>query len=175
MQLVKTFRNIIYTLVELCIAYGFIAVFIPMKLLSSNLKFLAVDISPFNYFGLASIALGAIINLKCYWDLIFTGLGTPDPLIPTERLVVRGVYKYIRNPVYIGLFLILLGESIFFTSIVLLAYSFLWFLILSLVVIFIEEPSCRRRFGESYNDYLKSVPRWIPNLSSFRKGSSISC
>ena len=175
MQLIKTFRNIIYTLVELCIAYGFIAVFIPMKLLSSNLKLFAVDISPFNHFGLGFIAFGVIINLKCYWDLIFTGLGTPDPLIPTEKLVVRGVYKYIRNPIYVGLFLILLGESIFLSSMVLLGYSFLWFLILSLIVIFIEEPSCHRRFGESYNDYIKSVPRWIPNLSSFRKESSRPC
>ena len=80
-----------------------------------------------------------------------------------------------RNPVYVGLFLILFGEALLFKSTVLLVYSLLWLLVLNLIVVFIEEPSLRRRFGESYDEYLKSVPRWIPRLTSYREDNSESC
>ena len=175
MGIIETFRNIIYTLFVLCIAYGLFAVFIPRKLLSLNLQLFAVDIGSLRYCGLIIIIIGAVINLKCYWDLIFFGNGTPDPVIPTEKLVVRGFYQFMRNPIYVGLCLILFGEAILFMSTVLLIYSLLWLLVLNLIVVFIEEPSLRLRFGVSYDDYLKSVPRWIPRLSSYREDNSESC
>jgi len=164
----ETLGNIIWTIFVLPIAYGLIAVFIPRELLSLNLKLFAVDILSFKYCGLIFIIIGAVINLKCYWDLIFSGKGTPDPLMPTVKLVVRGLYQFMRNPVYVGLFLILFGEAILFMSAVLLIYSLLWLLVLNLIVVFIEEPSLRRRFGDPYDEYVESVPRWIPRLTAFR-------
>lgn len=169
MRKIKTFRNIIWTLFTICVAYGLFTVFIPFKLLSINLQLAAVDIGWIRYGGLILILTGSVINLRCYWDLIFTGEGTMDPLMPTEKLVVRGFYQYVRNPVYVGLFLILFGEAIFFKSIVLLGYSLLWLLVLNLIVVFIEEPSLNRKFGKSYNEYLQSVPRWIPRLRIYRE------
>jgi hypothetical protein len=119
------FFHIIWTLFGICIAYGLFAVFLPLKLLSLNLQLFSVNIGSTRYGGLIFIIIGTVINLKCYWDLIFTGKGTPDPLMPTEKLVARGLYQF---------------------------------------VVFIEEPSLRRGFGESYDEYLGSVPRWIPRL-----------
>jgi protein-S-isoprenylcysteine O-methyltransferase Ste14 len=171
MGIIETFRNIIYTLFALCIAYGFFAVFLPRKLLSLNLQLFSVDIGSLRYCGLVIIIIGAVINLKCYWDLIFSGQGTPDPLIPTVKIVVRGLYQFMRNPIYVGLYLILFGEAILFMSAALLVYSLLWLLALNLIVVF----SLRRRFGESYDEYHKSVPRWIPRLTSYRKDNSESC
>ena len=159
MGIIETFRNIIWTLFALCIAYGLFAVFIPRKLLSLNSQLFAVDIGSLKYCGLIIMIIGAVINLKCYWDLIFSGKGTPDTLMPTEKLVVRGFYRFMRNPIYVGLCLILFGEAILFLSAVLLVYSLLWLLALNLIVVFIEEPSLKRRFEESYDEYLKSVPR----------------
>jgi uncharacterized protein YjeT (DUF2065 family) len=91
MGIIETYRNIIWTLAALCIGYGLFAVFIPRELLSLNLQLFAVDIGSLRYCGLIIMIIGAVINLKCYWDLIFSGKGTPDPLMPTEKLVVRGL------------------------------------------------------------------------------------
>ena len=70
---------------------------------------------------------------------------------------------------YVGFFLILFGEAVLFMSAVLLVYSLLWLLVLNLFVVFIEEPSLRRRFGDSYDDYVESVPRWIPRFKTYRE------
>ena len=142
--IIETFRNIIWTLLEIVIAYGLFAVIIPRELLSLNLQLFTVKFGSFRYCGLIPIIIGTAINLKCYWDLIFSGKGTPDPLIPTEKLVSRGLYQFMRNPVYVGLFLILFGEAVLFISAVLLIYSLLWLLVLNLIVVFIEEPSLRQ-------------------------------
>ena len=128
-----------------------------------------------NLFGSGLSRLGIGINLKCYLDLIFRGRGTPDPLLPTTVLVVKGIYKYVRNPVYIGFFLILFGEAIFFKTALLLIYSFLWLLLFNLIIIFIEEPSLKQRFGESYIKYVKTVPRWIPRFTIHRDNKSKTC
>lgn len=172
MGLFETFRNIIWTLIAICFAYWFIAVFIPRELLSLNWQLFSVNIGAARYCGLIFIFIGAVINLKCYWDLIFTGKGTPDPLIPTKELVAKGFYQFVRNPVYVGLFLILSGEAILFKSAVLMGYAMLWLLILNLIVLFIEERSLKRRFGESYEQYCKAVPRWIPRLTPYRADES---
>ena len=167
---IETFRNIIWTLLEIVIAYGLFSVFIPRELLSLNLELFPVNIGAVRYCGLISIIIGTVMNLRCYGELIFSGKGTPDPLLPTEKLVSRGLYQFIRNPVYVGLFLILFGEAVLFMSAVLLVYSLLWLLVLNLIVVFIEEPSLKRKFGDAYNDYRQSVPRWIPRLKAFREG-----
>ena len=169
MGIIATFRNIIWTLFNIVIGYGFLAVFLPRRLLPLNLQLFSVNIGAARYCGLIFMITGLVINLKCYWDLIFIGKGTMDPLMPTEKIVARGFYQFMRNPVYVGLFLILFGEAVLFMSAVLLVYSLLCLLVLNLIVVFIEEPSLKRRFGDSYDEYLKSVPRWIPRLTAFRE------
>ncbi len=94
------------------------------------------------------------------------GLGTPAPIAPTKFLVVSGLHRYVRNPMYIGVWLVILGEATCFIL-------FYWWrgrpffcVPVHAFVIFCEEPTLRRQFGESYEEYRHSVPRWIPR---FRK------
>jgi protein-S-isoprenylcysteine O-methyltransferase Ste14 len=180
MDRIETFGSILYTILGICFDYGIFAVLIPNGLLSLEMQLFAVDhgsliYSGLRFCGLIIIIIGAIINLKCYWDLIFFGEGTAFPLMPTEKLVSKGLYQFMRNPVCVGFFLILLGEAILFLSAALLLYSLLWLLVLNLFVVFKEEPNLKRKFGESYEKYLESVPRWIPRLISYREDNSESC
>jgi protein-S-isoprenylcysteine O-methyltransferase Ste14 len=94
------------------------------------------------------------------------GLGTPAPIAPTKFLVVSGLHRYVRNPMYIGVWLVILGEATLFHSLVLVAWAAFFCVPVHAFVIFYEEPTLRRQFGESYEEYRRSVPRWIPR---FRK------
>jgi protein-S-isoprenylcysteine O-methyltransferase Ste14 len=82
---------------------------------------------------------------------------------PPKHLVVEGLYRYVRNPMYLGVLLLLLGETAFFQSSALLQYTVAWFIVVNLLVVFYEEPALRRRFGDSYERYVRSVHRWLPS------------
>lgn len=108
--------------------------------------------------------VGALAVLWCFWDFTFKGRGTPAPIDPPKELVVSGLYRYIRNPIYVGVVLILLGHFLWFGFWWLLVYAGLAFLLTHLFVILYEEPNLRKRFGAGYEDYLRKVPRWIPRF-----------
>jgi protein-S-isoprenylcysteine O-methyltransferase Ste14 len=112
--------------------------------------------------GLVAIALGATILIRCIVDFARMGRGTLAPVDPPRALVIRGLYRYVRNPMYVGVVLVLLGESALFRSTDLLVYTAIFFLFVNLFVILYEEPALRARFGESYEYYRRSVGRWIP-------------
>jgi len=112
--------------------------------------------------GLVAILVGATILIWCIADFARVGRGTLAPVDPPKELVVRGLYQYVRNPMYGGVFVVLLGESALFRSTSLLLYTGIWFLIVNLFVMLYEEPTLRARFGESYEQYRRSVGRWIP-------------
>jgi protein-S-isoprenylcysteine O-methyltransferase Ste14 len=113
--------------------------------------------------GLGIIAAGAAILGWCVRDFATKGRGTLAPVDPPKQLVVQGLYRYVRNPMYLGVLLLLLGQTTFFQSLVLLQYAIVWFVIVNLIVLFYEEPALRRRFGESYDRYYHSVHRWLPS------------
>ena len=92
------------------------------------------------------------------------GLGTPAPIAPTKFLVTTALHRYVRNPMYIGVFLVLLGEAGLFRALLLLAYAPFFCVPVELFVVYYEEPTLRRQFGESYEQYRGSVPRWIPKF-----------
>lgn len=99
------------------------------------------------------------------------GKGTLAPWEPTQKLVVKGPYKYCRNPMISGVFFILIGESLFLGSISILWWSGVFFAINTVYFILKEEPDLRKRFGTSYEQYKKQVPRWIPRLSAYQPES----
>lgn len=105
----------------------------------------------------------------CIWDFARVGRGTLAPVDPPRQLVVRGLYRYVRNPMYLSVTTIVLGELILTRSIALLIYWAIWFAVVNAFVIGYEEPTLRRQFGASYESYRETVPRWIP---TFRPGSS---
>jgi protein-S-isoprenylcysteine O-methyltransferase Ste14 len=100
--------------------------------------------------------------LWCAWDFTFAGRGTPAPIDPPKELVVQGLYRYVRNPMYVGILSILLGEALLFASWSLFGYAAVVFILFFLFVVLYEEPILMRKFGESYLQYCKNVPRWIP-------------
>jgi protein-S-isoprenylcysteine O-methyltransferase Ste14 len=112
--------------------------------------------------GLVATLVGATILIWCIADFARVGRGTLAPVDPPKALVIRGLYRYVRNPMYVGVVLVLLGESALFRSGSLLLYTGIWFLIVNLFVMLYEEPTLRARFGESYEHYRRSVGRWIP-------------
>jgi protein-S-isoprenylcysteine O-methyltransferase Ste14 len=114
------------------------------------------------YLALVLIALGAAMLIRCIADFARIGRGTLAPVDPPKVLVVRGLYRYVRNPMYVGVLCVLLGEAVLFRWVPLLTYTAIWFLFVHLFVVLYEEPALRGRFGESYDQYRRSVGRWIP-------------
>ncbi len=117
--------------------------------------------------GWLVVAIGAVVGLPCLWQFAWRGLGTPAPFDPPRRLVVSGPYRYVRNPMYLGMGLVLLGEAIVFPHI---TGGMLWELavaatLVSLFVLGYEEPVLRQTFGGEYEQYTRAVRRWIPRLT----------
>jgi protein-S-isoprenylcysteine O-methyltransferase Ste14 len=149
------------TIVFTFLVPGTVTILVPYWLLSS--RSVPPEPSPVRYLGALPILIGAAIYIWCAWDFTFAGRGTPAPIDPPKELVVRGLYRYVRNPIYIGILLILLGEAFLFASQRLFAYVAVMFMLYFLVVILYEEPTLKHKFGESYRRYCKDVPRWIPS------------
>ena len=117
------------------------------------------------------MAAGAAILLACLWDFAWTGRGTPAPWDPPRRLVVRGLYRWVRNPMYVGLGLFLIGEAVLLPEVtrgLLAVVAFFW-LATTIFIITYEEPTLRAKFGDDYIEYCKNVRRWIPRLTPFDK------
>jgi protein-S-isoprenylcysteine O-methyltransferase Ste14 len=123
---------------------------------------------PRSWIGAALFACGAVIYFWCAWDFATAGEGTPAPIDAPKHLVVRGLYRFVRNPMYAGVLLILLGESLAFRSTRILVYAAIVFTFFNLFVILYEEPALKRKFGPSYEEYLSSVPRWLPQRPAAR-------
>jgi len=140
---------------------GTVAFYIPYRMLSP-INFTNLEWS-FSVIGsLVIIFTGLAILLKCIWEFAYTGEGTLAPFNETKKLVVIGLYRYIRNPMYVGVLLLLLGETWFFQSRQILIYTGIFFIIFNLVIIGYEEPRLRFKFGDEYRVYCKNVGRWIP-------------
>ncbi len=123
-----------------------------------------VEMGALAYLAFVLWPLGILGVLWCFWDFTFRGHGTPLPTDPPKELVVSGLYRYVRNPIYVSVILILLGHFAWFGSLSLLLYAGVAFAGTHLFVILYEEPRLRSRFGASYEDYLCRVPRWIPKI-----------
>jgi protein-S-isoprenylcysteine O-methyltransferase Ste14/ADP-ribose pyrophosphatase YjhB (NUDIX family) len=113
--------------------------------------------------GLVPLMFGIAILAWCFAGFIVAGEGTPAPYDPPHQLVTGSLYGWMRNPMYVAVTTILLGEAMFYGSVALLAWTVVAWLLMNLFVIAYEEPTLRRRFGPAYEAYLEHVPRWIPS------------
>ena len=113
-------------------------------------------------------ALGLAIYFWCLWDFATVGRGTPAPIDPPAHLVMRGLYRYVRNPMYVGVLCVIASWSLLFGSRRVAEYGALVWLFFTLFVILVEEPMLRRRFGASYDEYCRSVGRWLPQVGAGR-------
>ena len=112
--------------------------------------------------GLLPLLAGIGLYFWCAGAFTFIGKGTPAPMDAPKFLVREGPYQWVRNPMYLALFLTISGEAILFRSLLLAGYVLLLMVGTHLFVVFVEEPSLRRQFGEGYLAYLRTVPRWLP-------------
>jgi protein-S-isoprenylcysteine O-methyltransferase Ste14 len=117
---------------------------------------------PLAWLGLLCLILGASIYFRTAWEFAVRGLGTPAPIAPTKFLVVSGLHRYVRNPMYLGVALVIMGEAALFRAVHLVEYAVV--MIANMFVMLYEEPTLRRQFGESYEEYRRTVPRWIPRF-----------
>jgi protein-S-isoprenylcysteine O-methyltransferase Ste14 len=145
-----------------CLGPGMVTVVIPYFLFSSEFATRFDNTAPWRYLGLVPISVGAGILFRCIWDFAVTGRGTLAPVDPPRHLVVRGLYRYVRNPMYVGVVSILLGEALLFLSRALLWYAVGFWTLAHLFVVLYEEPVLRRQFDESYDNYCRRVHRWLP-------------
>ena len=162
---------ILKTILFTILVPGSVLVLIPSWILGALPR---PESGPLTWLGLLLIVLGAAIYFRCAWEFAVRGLGTPAPIAPTKFLVTTALHRYVRNPMYIGVLGVLLGEAASFRALVLLKYAAFFFAAVYLFVIFYEEPTLRRQFGESYEEYRRSVPRWIPKHRERQKPSG-SC
>lgn len=125
---------------------------------------LRTPIEWWRYLGLAMIVAGAIPLFDSIVRFVREGRGTPEPLHPTETLVVSGLYRYVRNPMYLGVLTMILGQAIFFAERHIALYGVCAAAIMHLFVLFYEEPTLKRRYGSEYDAYRERVSRWIPRL-----------
>lgn len=143
-------------------------VWIPHKILANANWAYSFDIGVVRYLGWLPMALGLIVVVWCVLCFAIIGKGTPSPMIPTEKLVARGLYRFVRNPMYIGWLSVLAGEAILFQSLPLLKYLVGTFAFFYFFILFFEEPVLANKFGESYDNYRKAVRRWIPRLKPYQ-------
>ncbi|MGH8222653.1 MAG: methyltransferase family protein [Woeseiaceae bacterium] len=147
-------KNLLFTIV----VPGTVAVYVPVFAFSHA----AVSISPGSLAAGGLLLIGGSIYLWCLWDFASAGRGTPAPIDPPKQLVVRGLYRYSRNPMYVGVVSVIFGWALLFQTLSLAVYGLAVAACFHLVVVLYEEPHLKRVFGPSYEQYCSRVGRWLP-------------
>jgi protein-S-isoprenylcysteine O-methyltransferase Ste14 len=131
-----------------------------------------VPMSFWHLIGIVPLATGGLALLWCNWVFVVQGRGTAAPYDPPLALVAQGLYRYVRNPMYVSAVLIVLGTGLWTGAASLFGYALLLALSYHLFVRYYEEPRLQREFGASYADYCAGVPRWWPRVAPWRGGRS---
>jgi len=119
---------------------------------------------PVRIVGVALCVAGAAVLLGAFTQFVVEGSGTPAPVAPTEQLVIRGPYRYVRNPMYLAVLSVIVGQALWLSRPVLLAYAAAVALMFAAFVRWYEQPTLTRRYGAQYQAYLRNVPGWWPRL-----------
>lgn len=143
---------------------GLILVYLPSRMFSISGAAPAPAGGISQLAGLSLATLGAVLALWCIATFIFVGRGTPAPFDPPRRLVTRGPYRFVRNPMYLGAGSVLAGAALYYRSLPLLAYVCVFFIVTHLFVVIYEEPTLAREFGQEYESYRQRVGRWLPRI-----------
>ena len=117
---------------------------------------------PLRAVGAVLVVAGVGVLVHAFVRFVVEGTGTPAPVAPTERLVVGGLYRYVRNPMYLAVLAAVVGQALLLGRLELLAYAAVLAAAFAAFVHWYEEPTLRRRFGDDYDAYRRTVPAWIP-------------
>jgi protein-S-isoprenylcysteine O-methyltransferase Ste14 len=149
------------------LAPGVVAGLIPYWLSGWQARDPSLAWQPVRPIGGALIVVGALALISAFLRFVLEGAGTPAPVAPTERLVVGGLYRYVRNPMYLAVLAIILGQALLFANVRLLAYAAAVWVGFATFVKLYEEPTLKRRYGEQYEAYRRAVPAWRPRLRAW--------
>ena len=152
------FRNLFFTVLQPGMVAGLIPYWILGRRFSETFK---SSINSLQYAAIVIFTVGLAILLYCIGLFAKKGKGTLSPADPTKKLVASGLYKFSRNPMYVGVMLMLIADAAFFSSISLWIYAAVIFIAFNLFIIFHEEPRLKRDFGTEYHQYINTVRRWL--------------
>ncbi len=158
-------RAIIGTVIFFFVAPGVIVGFIPWGFTRWQLPDGA---APFVIAGGAIVLAGLAASIACFARFALEGHGTPAPIAPTHTLITTGLYRHVRNPMYVAVLTMLIGQTVMFLSLPVLAYAVAIWLITHMFVLGYEEPTLRITFPDEYAEYVANVPRWIPRLTPWK-------
>jgi protein-S-isoprenylcysteine O-methyltransferase Ste14 len=150
------FKNLLFTLV----VPGTVAVYVPLQIARGRSPASGSSFA----LAVAVLAVGAAIYARCVWDFAAFGRGTPAPIDAPKRLVVRGLYRYTRNPMYEGVLAVIFGWALLFRAAGLIFYASAVAICFHLFIVLYEERHLRHAFGSEYEDYCSRVGRWLPRL-----------
>ncbi len=142
---------------------GLVAGYVPWRYF--GLRFVVLDLGqPLHWAGLLGMAVGTVLLAVCILEFARRGRGTLSPVDPPRTLVIRGPYRYVRNPMYLSVSFVVLGEVLLTRSRGLFVFWVVWFAVVNLFVRGYEEPALRGQFGAAYERYAAAVGRWLPRL-----------
>lgn len=153
------------------LAPGFVAGLVPWWLTGWRVREPLPYWLPLRIGGSILLAAGVVVLLQAFARFVVEGLGTPAPVAPTERLVVGGLYRYVRNPMYLAVAATIVGQALVLGQLILLPYATAFAIAVVAFVHWYEEPTLRRRFGEEYEAYRRAVPAWWPRREPWHAGN----
>lgn len=154
--------NAVKTTLYMGSTHGLFTFYLPYRL--ALLGDRLFDLGIFRYVAFPLWIIGSLVIIWCSVDIIRRGRGTPAHFDPPKTLIIQGLYRYVRNPVYLGALLVQVGYILWFGSGILISYFVFFVLAYHILIVFVEEPILRNTFGAAYDEYNKNVPRWIPRL-----------
>ena len=157
-----------YTVGILLPHYLYLAFMPPFDGVDYGIKSCLLWCSVFMLLSPVFLIIGAVVYLWCAWDFAVKGMGTPAPIDAPKKLVIKGLYRFVRNPMYLGVFFLILSQAMRYYSRPVLIYFLFVFGCFHLFISLYEEPHLKRVFTEQYENYCRNVRRWIPRLSAYR-------
>jgi len=165
-------RAVVGTAVFLVVVPGVVAGLVPWLLTGWELEEPIAYWLPLRVVGGVLLVAGLAVLLDAFARFVREGLGTPAPVAPTEHLVVGGLYRYVRNPMYLAVGSILVGQAFLLGQLILFPYAALFGLAVWAFVRWYEVPTLHRQFGEEYDEYRDAVPAWWPRRTPWVSASA---
>ncbi len=160
------------TALFLVLAPGCVAGLVPWWISRWQFRTPFAGYAPLRVISAMLIAAGTFVVLDSFVRFALQGLGTPAPVFPTKHLVTKGFYRYVRNPMYVAVVAVILGQALLFGNVRVFEYALFAWLVAHLFVLAYEEPTLRRTYGAEYESFCANVPRWIPRLTPWRGGAT---
>ncbi len=159
------------TAIFLLLAPGTIAGLVPWWISRWHVRPPFLGFVPIRVMGVVLIAASIPVLLESFARFALQGVGTPAPVFPTRHLVVKGFYRYVRNPMYVAVVSLILGQALLLGDIRVLDYGIFCWLAMHLFVLLYEEPALRKSFGSEYEIFCAHVPRWLPRSRPWCQGA----